>query len=890
MGTEEETRKQIEQAHQEWINALDAIEYPIFLHDKEFRILRCNLAYQQQAGKPFKEIIGRPYYELFPKNNGPMRHCAEALEHPTDKGSEEEVQIDGRVFFSRGVIINDENGNYNYSLHILKDITEQRKIEQSLYESEEKFRSITESAQDAIIMMDEHGEVIYWNHAANTIFGYTSEEMLGKNLHQIIAPDRFREAHLNGFERFKQTGEGPVIGKTIELAALRKTGEEFPIELSLSISNIRNGWVAIGIIRDITDRKKNERLLEEERGFSNRLVETAPVIILILDTQGKIVRFNHYMEELSGYTLDEVQSKDWFDTFLPEVERKKTKKLFLNGINDVQTHGNITIILTKAGEERPIEWYDKTLKNTQGDVIGLLSIGLDITEQRLNEELLHESESKFRSLVESTSDWIWEVDKNGAYTYVSPRVKSLLGYEPQELLGKSAFDLMPPDEAKRISNEFNLLIENKKPVVALENANICKDGTVKILETSGVPYFNAKGEFSGYRGIDRDITGRKQSEISLNRANRALKTLSAVNTTLVRAKSEIGLLQTISEIITEQAGYSLAAVVYANNDPQKSIHLAAGSGIETSDYQWARDITWADTVQGQLPVSIAIRTGETQVCRNIACNIGYNLWKDSAISQGYISNIALPLINNDNVFGALCIYSKEESAFDNDEVRLLEELAEDLGYGIINLRTREEHEHQSALLRESLEQSVQTIAATVEARDPYTAGHQRRVAELATAIAGEMNLTEEQIRGIHFAAIIHDLGKIHIPAEILAKPGRLSEIEFMLIKTHPQEGYDILKDVKFPWPIAETILQHHEKLDGSGYPRGLRGDEIRLEARILTVADVVEAMYSHRPYRSALGIKPALDEIRRGRGAEYDSTVVDTCLQLFMEKNFRFSA
>lgn len=152
-----------------------------------------------------------------------------------------------------------------------------------------------------------------------------------------------------------------------------------------------------------------------------------------------------------------------------------------------------------------------------------------------------------------------------------------------------------------------------------------------------------------------------------------------------------------------------------------------------------------------------------------------------------------------------------------------------------------------------------------------------------------MQLSEEQVQGIHLAAIIHDLGKIHIPAEILSKPGKLNNIEFMLIKTHPEEGYNILKDVKFPWPIADIILQHHEKLDGSGYPQGLKGDEILLEAKIICVADIVEAMSSHRPYRASLGIEPALEEIRRGRGIWYDASVVDACLKLFHDNRFSFN-
>ena len=189
-------------------------------------------------------------------------------------------------------------------------------------------------------------------------------------------------------------------------------------------------------------------------------------------------------------------------------------------------------------------------------------------------------------------------------------------------------------------------------------------------------------------------------------------------------------------------------------------------------------------------------------------------------------------------------------------------------------------------LGKALEGSILAIASTVETRDPYTAGHQQRVAELATAIAKEMGLPDDQIYGIRMGGVIHDLGKISIPAEILSKPGSITEIEFNLIKTHPKVGYDILKAIEFPWPIAQMVLPHHERMDGSGYPSGLSGEAIILEARILGVADVVEAMASHRPYRPARGIDKALKEISKNKGLLYDRNVVEACLKLFREKEF----
>lgn len=198
----------------------------------------------------------------------------------------------------------------------------------------------------------------------------------------------------------------------------------------------------------------------------------------------------------------------------------------------------------------------------------------------------------------------------------------------------------------------------------------------------------------------------------------------------------------------------------------------------------------------------------------------------------------------------------------------------------------ESHKAHLAELNAALSSTIDALASTLSVRDPYTAGHQSRVSALSVAIGREMGLPEEQIEGLRLGATIHDIGKVSVPTEILNKPGRLSPIEFSLIKSHSQTGHDIIKDVKFPWPIAEMILQHHERMDGSGYPLGLKGEEIIVEARIMSVADVVEAMASHRPYRPGLGLDAALSEIETNSGKTYDPDVVTACLRLFREKDF----
>ncbi len=191
-------------------------------------------------------------------------------------------------------------------------------------------------------------------------------------------------------------------------------------------------------------------------------------------------------------------------------------------------------------------------------------------------------------------------------------------------------------------------------------------------------------------------------------------------------------------------------------------------------------------------------------------------------------------------------------------------------------------------LRKSVGTTIQVMVSAVETRDPYTAGHQTRSADLARAIATEMGLPQEKVEAIRMAGPIHDIGKLSIPAEILSKPTKLSEIEFSLIKEHSRSGYEILKDVESPWPLAEIVYQHHERMDGSGYPRNLKGEEIIMEARIMAVADVVESMASHRPYRPALGIDAALEEIEKNKGILYDNTVADACMRLFREKSYQF--
>ena len=516
--------------------------------------------------------------------------------------------------------------------------------------------------------------------------------------------------------------------------------------------------------------------------------------------------------------------------------------------------------------------------------------------RKVAEQALCKSEFKFRSLVENSSDWIWEVDEDIVYTYVSPRVYDLLGYSAEELIDKKTpFDLMPPDEAVRLKTIFDAAVAESKPLRLLENANLHKDGRVVFLETSGMPFFDNQGICRGYRGINRDITERKQSQVRIQKLTRIYATLSHTNTTIVHARNRDELFREVCEGAVKYGKFAMAWIGLVD----EATHRVNPYLYYGGDGAFLKDIVISiddGDPQGNCPTGMAVRENRVICVDDFATDERMLTWREAALQRGFHGVAGLPLRFMDRVIGTLSLYSDEPHYFDSDQLELLEEMSFDISFALDNFerklqRQQAEEDRTEALvkLKKSLYGSIQMAANITEMRDPYTAGHQRRVAKLATAIAREIGLGEDQIDGVHFGSLIHDVGKIAIPAEILSKPGRLNEIEFMLIKTHPRAGYDILKDIDFPWPVAQMILQHHERQDGSGYPSGLKGDEIILEAKILVVADVVEAMSSHRPYRPGLGIAAALEEIERGRGKYFDSRIVDVCIQLFRDKQFDFS-
>ena len=632
-----------------------------------------------------------------------------------------------------------------------------------------------------------------------------------------------------------------------------------------------------------TDAELAEHELRKaDLAFTSMRVETRDSFIRALEEfRPDIVLSDYKLPDFDGMAALEIVQRDH-----PEVP----VIMVTGALSDIET-----VDLIHAGAKDYV--LKDRIARLASAVLRALSVEQGVRARKAAEKALQESEARYRRITEGLTDYQYTVrieDGHAVKTTQSPACVTVTGYKPEEFCTNSFLwmQMVAPEERELVMEHVrHILAGNDVPPI--EYRIIRKDGEIRWINDTTILFKDASGKLLSYDGVIKDITERKQAEIELNHANRALATVSAVNRQLVYATDENELLQAICRAIIEQQGYRMASVGYAQQDAHKTIKIMAHDGHDDGYLQTAQ-LSWAENEHGMGPSGRAIRSGATQLCQNIANDSHYLPWRDSALQQGYAASIALPLADgNGKAFGILMVYAEEVNAFSPAEIELLEEMAGDLAFGVCALHIRherdlalEQNQHYLTQLQDRMLDTVRAISNIVEMRDPYTAGHQVRVADLAAAIARQMCLPDEQVQAIHLAGMVHDLGKVKIPAEILSKPGRLSNIEFLLIKTHPQAGYDILKNISFPWPIGQMVLQHHERLDGSGYPQGLKADSIMLEARILSVADVVEAMSSHRPYRPALGTEPALEEIARYRGIYFDPQVVDACLTLFRDKGF----
>src|SRR5664280_2495938 len=571
-----------------------------------------------------------------------------------------------------------------------------KKCLQALKVSNERFHSIVHFSPDAIIVTDAKGKIEYMNPAAEKVFNRKLESFVGKDF-----------------------GLALVNGESTEIDIIRPgkdpgVGDMYVVETEWLGENAH-----LISIRDITERKLAEEALAKSEEKFRKAFYTSPDSVAITRLEdGLYISINSGFTKITGNTEEAVIGKTSIgDKIWDNIEDRQRL------VDGLRKNGEVTRLEAtfrmKDGNIR-CGLMSASIIDLAG-VPHVLSITRDITDRKRAEEELKESENKYRLLADNIDDVIFVLDMNLTYTYVSPSIKILMGYEQEELFNLRSSETMTP-------SSWDLATKNLSNIIELEKSE--------------------HGEINKSQMLQLEMRRKDGSTV-----------WTEVKTSFVR------------------------------DENQRPVGIIGVS----------RDITE---------------------------------------------------------------------------------------------RKRAEDELQQTLekLRKSFGATVQVMVSAIEMRDPYTAGHQLRSANLARAIATEIGLPQEKIDGIRLAGSIHDIGKLSIPAEILSKPTKLTDIEFSLIKEHPRIGYDMLKDVESPWPLAQIVYQHHERMNGTGYPRNLKGDEILMEARIMAVADVVEAMASHRPYRPGLGMDAALAEIEKNKGIFYDSTVADACMRLFREKGYKLLA
>jgi PAS domain S-box-containing protein len=442
----------------------------------------------------------------------------------------------------------------------------------------------------------------------------------------------------------------------------------------------------------------------------------------------------------------------------------------------------------------------------------------------------------FKLISEHMQELISLIDSEGIFQYVSPSHRNLLGYAPEHLTGTSCFTYLHPDDLdpvkKLFQKGFGHFVKNMEAQFRYRHIL----GHYIWIEAEGNIYADDVGTPAGLILSGRDITERKLYFDALRESE------------------------------------------------EKFRKLAETAPVAIFIYQDDRFV-WANYLMGQLSgysreelLTLSLWDIIHPDHRDLVRRRGQVIFKVSSASTRFEFKL---VVKNDEV--RWCDFAATQIDYGGKPAIIAS------AYDITDRKlANEELTITSRNLQRAVGGTIQAMASAVEIRDPYTSGHETRVTDLATMIARQMKLPENQVVAVNMAATIHDVGKLYIPAEILSRPGNLNPMEVELIHTHAKAGYDILKDITFPWPLAEIVYQHHERLNGSGYPKKIKGDEILMEARIIGVADVVEAMSSHRPYRPTLGIDQALKEIDQNRNILFDDSVVDTCINLFQKRGYKW--
>ncbi len=751
-------------------------------------------------------------------------------------------------------------------------VIEKNRLFEKIKQSEYRYRTLVETSIDAIVTFDSNGIITDWSRGAEDIFGYSKGERIGKTTDELV-PEQIRKQMEEILEEVRIKG----YKRAWESQLFTKDKRLLDIELTFTYLGEELGFTTI--LRDVTSQKQGEKALRESEEFLNSIIENMPDMIFVKDAQNlRYIRFNKAGEELLGYSKDELYGKSDYD-FFP----KKEAELFVQGDREaLKKNQYIEIpeekIQTKSLGERIIHTKKIPIQDGSGNPLYLLGISEDITEQKLASEALRESNERFSRAFEFAPIGMALVGIDGRYLQVNHALCEITGFTEKELLEKTYQEITDPENLEVDFNSIRRILDGEIKMYQTEQRFIHRMGHSIWVFVSVSLIHDQNGKPQYFLFQIHDINKRKHSEELLDALNKAsVATATALTpeiifTTVAEELAKLNLACMLFPIEDIKTGLFSSCFSYELPALKKS---SKPGGTVQENFPLpidAIDIS-KNVVQGKGSIYIE-NTNEilNQIISKYTVQVPASFKKFMHTPKVIIA----PLVVEEQVIGVFAVQSKNLNREDTPAVTAF---ANQLAAAWVKAKL-------TAKLQQTMNGIIQTIALIVETRDPYTAGHQNRVGDLAAAIAAEMQLPVETIEGVRIAGIIHDLGKIAVPAEILSKPGKLNANEFNLVKLHPQVGFDMLKNIEFPWPLAQIVFQHHERMDGSGYPQGLKAEEILLGARIIAVADVVEAMSSHRPYRPSLGYEIAKDEIQKNKGILYDANAVDACLKVF-EKGYK---
>jgi PAS domain S-box-containing protein/putative nucleotidyltransferase with HDIG domain len=718
--------------------------------------------------------------------------------------------------------------------HDLQKEVQRRESVQGALEIEKGYlEQLFESAQEGIAMLDCDGLVQRVNKEFSRIFGYTREEVLGKSIDDLIVPEEsFREARL----MTKRGGNG----ESVVLETIRRCKRGNLIDVSLLASPIIINKQQVGIYaiyRDITARKQAERELKQSEERYRTLVNTSPEAVTVTDLEGNITYVSPETLKLHGFNMSEELVGMSGMKLMDPVDHGKAVANMKETLERGMTRNIEYTLLRTDGSRFVGEVNASLIKDEKGNPQAFIVTMRDTSERKKVESDLRESEERYRDLVEKAGVAILLIDHDGKFTYYNNRFAELLGYSFDEMRKRELRSIVHPDDLDRVVKVRQGLIQGTIGALKHEFRGVRKDGSVVYLECDAIS-LKRDDNIIGTRSYLWDVTQRKRAEEEMKSSEERLKLLFEFAPDGYYLTDLKGNFVDGNKAYEEITGYKKQELIEMNF---LRANLLSADQISKAQALLIRN------ANGQ-------RTGPDEFMLTR---------KDGSKTIVGIRTYPVRIDGKIVVLGI---------ARDITEYK----------------RTQEELRKSYERMQKVLEDTINALTSAVEKRDPYTAGHQNRVALLADAIAERLNLPGYQKEGLHVAALVHDIGKINVPAGILNKPSSLSDAEFALVKDHVLVGYDILRTIEFPWQVAEIVLQHHERMDGSGYPKGTKGSGMMQEAKILAVADVVESMMAHRPYRPALGKEKAISEITRNKKKLYEAKVVNACLKVLRDRKFRF--